>query len=345
MRNIRNIFSVACGYVAAVIGAGFASGQEIVSFFLKYGKCSIIGIMLACIMFSAFAYVVLRVCVERRIHSYSDFLNTILGSRMKKFTECMTLIFAMASLCVMTACAGEMGMQLFGMEKVTGALIFTLICGAIMLLGNKKIMGVNSILGAVIVFGIIFCCLYILRFREHQAFVNQTKMVVSGISYAGYNLLTAGVILSGMSRFLEDKKDAALAAGVAGAVFFILITLIWGVLGIYYGKVNLGEIPMLTMTFRQNNVLGGLYGVMLFFAVLTTAISSGFGVLDIAEKKIGRNPSMVFMLIVGFCFSGAGFSKLINTAYRFCGYVGIVFVFFVFYSFLKKVNKVVKERK
>ena len=33
MRNIRNILSVVCGYAAAVIGAGFASGQEIISFF------------------------------------------------------------------------------------------------------------------------------------------------------------------------------------------------------------------------------------------------------------------------------------------------------------------------
>lgn len=52
MRNIRNILSVVCGYVAAVIGAGFASGQEIISFFVKYGKFSIIGVLLSCLIFS-----------------------------------------------------------------------------------------------------------------------------------------------------------------------------------------------------------------------------------------------------------------------------------------------------
>ena len=55
MRNIRNILSVVCGYVAAVIGAGFASGQEIISFFVKYGKYSIIGVLLSCVIFSVFA--------------------------------------------------------------------------------------------------------------------------------------------------------------------------------------------------------------------------------------------------------------------------------------------------
>ena len=75
MRNIRNILSVVCGYAAAVIGAGFASGQEIISFFVKYGKYSIIGVLLSCIIFSVFAYAVLSVCVEKNIETYSDYLN------------------------------------------------------------------------------------------------------------------------------------------------------------------------------------------------------------------------------------------------------------------------------
>ena len=69
MRNIRNILSVVCGYAAAVIGAGFASGQEIISFFVKYGKYSIIGVLLSCIIFSVFAYAVLSVCVEKNIEN------------------------------------------------------------------------------------------------------------------------------------------------------------------------------------------------------------------------------------------------------------------------------------
>ena len=73
-------------------------------------------------------------------------------------------------------------------------------------MNNKKIMGINSILGAIIIFGIIFCCFYILRFREHQVFSNEVKMTVSSISYAGYNLITTGAILAGMSRFCRTGK-------------------------------------------------------------------------------------------------------------------------------------------
>ena len=43
--------------------------------------------------------------------------------------------------------------------------------------------------------------------------------------------------------------------------------------------------------------------------------------------------------------SGAGFSKIINTAYRLCGYGGLVLVFYVIYNFIKNMNKVENKRK
>ncbi|MCC8160621.1 MAG: hypothetical protein LIO53_04825 [Oscillospiraceae bacterium] len=340
MRSIRNILGVSFGYAAAVIGAGFASGQEIVSFFVRYGKCSIVGIFIACAIFAAFAYAVLSVCLENDLHSYSDFLCKIFpNDKEGRAAEIAALVFAAASVCVMTACAGEMGFILIKIPQIVGALIFTVICGIIFFMENKKIMGINSVLGFVIVFGIILSCLYILRFREHQTAARGASMVISGTAYAGYNLLTAGAVLSGMSGGPANKKEAALSSAVSGFVLFVMITLIWGVLGIYYGKINLGEIPMLTMALRQNKYLGAFYGAMLFFAVITTGVSNGFGVIDIVEKKFGRKKSVLAMLAVCFCLSGAGFSNMINSVYRVCGYVGMIIVFRTIYVSILKAKK------
>ena len=345
-KSLFNILGVSCGYAAAVIGAGFASGQEIVSFFVRYGKCSIIGIFIACVVFSLFSCAVLCTCVDKKIYNYSDFLDSIFkGGRVRRVVEVLTLAFAAASVCVMTACAGEMGMALMGAPRILGAVIFTIICGAIFFMGSKKLMEINSVLGAVIVFGIIFCCLYILRFREHQVFANEASMTVSGFVYSGYNLLTAGAILAGMSRCLGSRGEAVLSSVVSGFVLFVMIVLIWGVLGIYYGKINLGGIPMLTMALRQNNALGIFYGVMLLFAVITTGVSNGFGVIDIVSDKISRPRAAVLLLITAFCMSGAGFANLINTAYRICGYAGVIIVFAVIYKSLKNMKKVKKRRK
>ena len=342
MRNVRNILAVSCGYTAAVIGAGFASGQEIVSFFLRYGKCSFIGIILSCTIFSVFSYAVMSRCIKCGINDYDSFLDTMFRSgRAKRIIEYITIAFALCSLCVMTACAGEVGAVLFGFKKIYGAAVFAALCGIIFALDGKKIMQINSVLGAVIIFGIIFSCFYILRFREHQTIANGSAMVISGAVYAGYNLLTAGAVLAGMSRFLKNKSEALISSAASGFILMIMITLIWGIIGMYYGKINLGEIPMLTMALRQNSLLGILYGIMLIFAVLTTGVANGFVVMDTIGKSMGRRKTASAVVAIGFCMSGAGFSTLVDSAYRICGYAGIAVVCVIVFKSLKNMKNVI----
>lgn len=334
--NIRGITGVSCGYIAAVIGAGFASGQEIISFFVKYGKISIIGIVIACLMFSLFSCAVLCTCVKYNVHNYIEFLDVVFRGRLiKNIVKILTFVFAVMSVCVMTACAAELGESQLGIRRVYGALIFTIVCGVIFFMGGRKILGINSALGAVIIFGIIFSCLFILRYREHQVFADKMPVVVSGFSYAGYNLITAGTVLSGMSRCLKSRAEAVISSAVSGFVLLLMIMLIACVLGIYYGKINLGEIPMLTMAARQNKILGTFYGAMLMFAVLTTNISNGFGVIDMASGKLPERGIVILLLAIGFSVSSVGFSALVDTAYRLCGYAGIVIVFVIIVKSLR----------
>ncbi len=329
-KRVTDIISVSCGYAAAIIGAGFASGQEIVEFFVRYGRRSMIGVIISCVVFSLFSFAVLSVCAKHRTYNYTDFLGLIFkNKRAVEAVKFMTLLFAVASVCVMTACAGEMASVIAGVPKIAGAAAFTAVCAAVFFMRGSRIMKINSALGSVIICGIIFICLYILRFREHQSAAMIVSASAQGAVYAGYNLLTAGAPLAAMSRNISGKGEAALSSAASGFVLFVMITLIWGVLGIYYGKINLGEIPMLTMAMRVGHAAGIFYAVMLFLAVLTTAVSNGFGVIGIAGERTGRYRAAAGLLFVSFCMSGAGFSKLIGTAYRFCGYIGIAVVFLI----------------
>lgn len=336
MREVRNILSVSCGYVAAVVGAGFASGQEIVSFFLRYGKMSIVGIVIAAVIFSAFSYIVMSRCMDRKITSYDELTNVLFKHELtRKIVRYASALLALCTLCVMTACAAELAGALFGVGGIYGAAVFSLLCGAILFLKAKKILQFNSALGALMIFGVMFTCLYIFRYREHQTFVNGGIIMLSGASYAGYNLLTVGSLLSGMSAYLKNKREALLSSVVSGGVLLIMIMMIWGVLGIYYGKINLGEIPMLTMAMRQSNWLGAAYSVMLVMAVVTTGVSSGFAVSDIMSGKWGSRSVSAAAVVIAFCMSGGGFARLVGVLYGACGYVGILIVAAVIFSGLR----------
>ena len=48
----KNIFKVASIYIATIVGAGFASGREIVQFFTSYYRGGFYGILLTGVLFA-----------------------------------------------------------------------------------------------------------------------------------------------------------------------------------------------------------------------------------------------------------------------------------------------------
>ena len=71
MKNIINISMVIIG---SIIGAGFASGQEINSFFYKYGLIGILGIIISIILISLIIYKVFLITKKEKINNYKNFL-------------------------------------------------------------------------------------------------------------------------------------------------------------------------------------------------------------------------------------------------------------------------------
>ncbi|HHY09574.1 MAG TPA: hypothetical protein GX528_03295, partial [Firmicutes bacterium] len=64
-------------YVAGVIGAGFASGQELVFFFVKYGGAGIIGVFAAVLTLTVGSAAVLEYCKKKEINSYEGLFGVL----------------------------------------------------------------------------------------------------------------------------------------------------------------------------------------------------------------------------------------------------------------------------
>ena len=331
------VFAVVFAYVASVIGAGFASGQEMVSFFVKYGRFSVLGIFISAVIFGLFASAVLKTCVRRGIDNYDDFLRYMLPRRAAILTRHLTFIFAFVSFCAMAAGGGAMGRELFGISPLWGNIIMSATAAVILLTGSRRAMKYNAFLGGVIVVGVISCCLYIMGYREHQTMHNITRIVTSAASYAGYNLITAGVVLVSMSGRIKTEKDASLAGFVSAFVMLVIMFLMWVILSIYYGKADLGELPMLTMAKRQNPPTAAIYAALLFLSILTTAVASGE-----AAREISGIWTLPVLLACSVSFGSAGFKNIVNIAYRICGYIGLILPFYII---IKNIKNEAKERK
>ena len=70
---LKSVFVI----VGAVVGAGFASGQEIYSFFNIYNENGLIGIIISSILLGIIIYKVLKKSNESKLKSYDELLEKI----------------------------------------------------------------------------------------------------------------------------------------------------------------------------------------------------------------------------------------------------------------------------
>lgn len=69
--------------IGSLIGAGFASGQEIYLFFYRFGRNGIMGIILCNIIMSYTIYKTLTIIYNNNIDTYKGFLNYIFSDRLR----------------------------------------------------------------------------------------------------------------------------------------------------------------------------------------------------------------------------------------------------------------------
>lgn len=344
---MKQVLVVTSMYIAAVVGAGFASGQEIVSFFVRYGKWSILGIVAAALLFGFFAYAILEGCRRYRCVDFDIYIGHIAKPGFSKIIRLIICAFMFCVFCAMISGSGETCSALIGIPRVYGMTITAILCLVILSYKQEGFMLFNSIVGAIIIVGVLFTCVYILKYREMSVFAQNTvKIGVSSVTYVSYNILTAGVTLAVLSRNIKTGAKSLCVGILSGIILFCMMAGIWAVISIYYNKIPLGEVPMLTLALRQNTALAVSYGFILFAAMLTTAIASGYGVIEmLGGFGLKRNLVACLVVSMGYLLGGCKFSMLIDVAYRMCGYIGILLLVVVGIDHVKNMNLLNKRSK
>ena len=194
---MKKIFTIVFMYIAAIIGAGFATGSEIVYYFIRFGNFSFVGIMLTSFGFGIVSYSVLMLCKSKNTKNFDGFIYEILG-RKKFLANIIIYIFSMVLLGAMIRAFADIMESLFPLSKRYFALLFAFLCFFIMLLPDKIFTRLGSMLGIIIVLFITLCSLYMLKNRHINVFSNNARIIASSVTYTAYNTIAVIPLLCGM---------------------------------------------------------------------------------------------------------------------------------------------------
>jgi len=139
--------------------------------------------------------------------------------------------------------------------------------------------------------------------------------------YASYNLIIVIPILISLKKFILNNRSAKFIS-IGVSFFMLLMSLILFCLLEFY-KINIQnlEIPIVFIASTSGNFLKYACSFAIVGAILTTALSSGYGFLTNLNIKNKRNYNICsfIMCLLSIFLGNIGFSKLLNFLYPILG--------------------------
>jgi uncharacterized membrane protein YkvI len=338
----RRLLLPGFAFKAVVIGGGYATGRELVSFFMPSGpRGGLYGMLLAMAIWSLVCTVTFLFALQTGSRDYRTFFHKLLGRLWPAF-EIAYFLAMIVILAVFAAAAGAIGHALFGWPNLIGSL--ALIAGITLFatLGNEA---VERLFKYVSIFlyatYAIFLVLSLFHFGGAiaEAFAAPTATTgwfTGGLTYAGYNLVGAVVILP-VVRHMRGRQDAVIAGLLAGPLAMIPAILFFVSMAAFYPAIGGQALPSDYLLERLDFPLFRLVFQAMIFAAL---LESGTGQIHAINERIahayqagGRRvlPSGARLLItigilIGSIFVAdrIGLVALIGNGYRWLSYLFLV---------------------
>ncbi len=331
------LVKISTAYIGAVIGAGFASGQEIMQFFILHSGKGLTGAALATLLFTYLGGLVMFLSIKIKTANYKEFLNYLLGPRLGKLMDGLSLFMLLGGLSVMMAGSAAVFGEHFGLPVRAGVWVVAILTSLVILGGLEGVMTANVFLvplKLLAVFLISLAALGVGGLPEVPEVLQSPKepaggvagnWIAAGFLYVSYNMVVPVAVLSSLGRSVSLKLG--IAGGALGGFLIGLAVFLVTLAGLaHMPEAASYQIPLLYLTGLLGPLFSLFLGILIWLAILTTAIADAHG---FASRLAPGGGSLYRFWGTGACLlalplSGLGFSGLVRVLYPLFGYAGLV---------------------
>lgn len=335
------------GYLGAVIGAGFASGQEIVQFFVSFGKHGFQGALLATILFASCGGMLLFIAHKQNISNYQDLLAFLLGKKLGSIVDFLLAIFLFLGISTMLSASGAVFYEHLYLPKYWGILLAYLMVVIALAAGKKGLIYSYSLLVPIKIILLLLIAGYVALFvDEVQVSAGAAYLYPQGenywslasILYVAYNFSLAMVVLSEYQS-VSSKSDGIKGAIIGGLILGLLVVVNYCALSKFIPGVMHYQVPMLYVAGHISPTAKYVYTLVLWMGILTTAIANAYGFAQRFSHFTELNYSLCLVLCMTLALpvSTQSFSSLVNKIYPAFGMLGVLILLALSYSFMKKI--------
>lgn len=333
-----NVFSFAGAFAALLIGSGFATGQEVMQYFVSYGYWGLAGVIVVLLLFLYVGREFMAVGHKEKFKRGNDIYLYYGGKYIGRFYDYFSIIFIFMSVFIMFSGAGSTLEQYYGLEKNVGCTAMGVCVALTVILGLKRIVQIIGKIGPVkaglfIMIGLYGIVNYFGNIPEANRVIPELSLLqasphwaFAALSYVGFCMLWLGAFLASLGKVSNSGKEAKYGA-VGGALLFSLALVI-----VYFGlmavvqKVAGMQVPSLYLAESMHPSVATLFSVIIVLGVYSAAVP----LLWTVVSRLGTQGTKRYTLLT-FGLTALGvviaiaipFAELVNFVYVLNGYVGI----------------------
>ena len=351
----KKYLSVAFAYVGVIVGAGLASGQDLLQYFLSFGAKGLIGIVALGVLNVIFGVVALQLGSYFRSDNHDEVFERITHPVLRRVIDVVLIFSAFTMGFVMLAGAGANLQQQFGVPTWAGSLLCALLVILTAFLDFDRIMNVIGVFTPIIMIAIAVLAIYSLvtphaGIAELNAAARNVTPALPNLWLATINYFALCVVGGIAMAFVLGGSILRIGeARRAGRIGGVLIALVLGAdaLALYLNVDRIWDVnvPALAIARSIHPIFAFGYTLVIFALIYNTAFSLFYST---ARRFSGGSTSRMRLVLIGVVAAGyaasfMGFKKLIGIMYPVIGWLGVVLLIILAVGWLRERSAVVRE--
>lgn len=342
---------IGSAFVGIIVGAGFASGQEILQYFTSFGYMGTIAAILATALFAYLGMSLTRLGSRMKTTSHKEAVYGISGKIIGMIVDYIIILTLFGVGVVMIAGAGSIFSQQFDLPAPLGSTVMVILVVLTIMMNVQKIIAIIGSITPFLIIAVIGLAVYSLMtmdstFSALDPIANEQASTLpnwflSAINYVSFNIAVGASMAIVMGGTEKDEKTAARGGFIGGLILGGLIILSHLAIFSKVDIVGSADMPLLQIADDISPVLGVFMSVILFGMIYNTAVSMLFS-FSARFVVMGTKKFRLFVVIVGvaaYILSFVGFTELVSLFYPIVGYLGFFLVGALIFADIRKPHK------
>jgi uncharacterized membrane protein YkvI len=350
-------FGVAFVWFTTQFGGGFASGAQLLVYFVNFGIWTLITPILAQAMGAFFQWYGLRYAFRHKTYDYRSFTDSFFGKYKNIFSNLYEVVY-ICLIClapsVAFATGGSTLNELVGIPYIVCTLIIGIAILVLTIFGTELVRKAASTISIIIIVGLL--CVYIPNIFAQWGTISANIAVMAATPapllpalkkcflYGAFQLASIGLFMQHAKSFTDESqaKKAMVLGFIINASVITMCTI--GMLAII-NNPNLHEVSVPTLLLVKTGVgstlLTPVISILIIIGAISTAVNMIAGVVaryvhsleknestEVANSKRKKRTIIIALIadVLAFSISQFGLIPLVAKGYGYLGYLTIIVI-------------------